>query len=84
MARYDNGDNQKLVRRKRKKHNFKKDLSTEHISKKSKGDTIMTHKKPRKSKIFTLLCSLTICLALMLGHCICKPDEYSICGRHNV
>ena len=67
MARYDNGDNQKLVRRKRKKHNFKKDLSTEHISKKSKGDTIMTHKKPRKSKIFTLLCSLTICLALMLG-----------------
>lgn len=27
----------------------------------------MTHKKPRKSKIFTLLCSLTICLALMLG-----------------
>lgn len=34
MARYDNGDNQKLVRRKRKKHNFKKDLSTEHILKK--------------------------------------------------
>ena len=67
MARYDNGDNQKLVRRKRKKHNFKKDLSTEHISKKSKGDTIMTHKETRKSKIFTLLCSLTICLALMLG-----------------
>ena len=27
----------------------------------------MTHKKTRKSKIFTLLCSLTICLALMLG-----------------
>ena len=27
----------------------------------------MTHKKTRKSKIFTLLCRLTICLALMLG-----------------
>ncbi|MDY4051989.1 MAG: hypothetical protein SOY80_01350 [Bacilli bacterium] len=33
----------------------------------------MTHKKPRKSKIFTLLCSLTICLALMLGIAMASP-----------
>ena len=73
MARYDNGDNQKLVRRKRKKHNFKKDLSTEHISKKSKGDTIMTNNKANKSKVLALILGLTMCLALMLGIVFASP-----------
>ena len=64
MARYDNGDNQKLVRRKRKKHNFKKDLSTEHILKKSKGDTIMTHKKTLNQKFLHFYAALQSALHL--------------------